>query len=700
MKIRRLFLIFSLSGIASAGAAVVNSPDGNIAVKLDVDGAGTPIYSVSYKDMPIILDSKLGLEAKEGEIADGYKIEFDEITSVDEMWEPVWGEFAQVRNNYNEILGHYRGDSGIAFDVRVRVFDDGVGFRYELSPMGGNCFLSVVGENTEFNFADDYTTFAIPGDYDTDEFLYTTSAISELGEKLPRFRHSESTLIDGLAIQTPVMMKHPEGKVYVNVHEAALVGYASMALDVDPSKKSFKSHLTPGQKGVSAYVHLPFHTPWRTLIIGDEACDILASQLIFNLNEPSKISDTSWIYAQKFVGVWWEMFLGGNSWAYSDDLSTQPGVTDYSKVEPNGRHSANTENVKKYIDFAAESGIKGVLVEGWNEGWESWTEGRKNRHFLFNKPYPDFDLEELVSYANERGVKLIMHHETSANAWDYERQLDTAFDFMNEHGYDAVKTGYVGYIIPRGEYHSSQMMVDHYIEVARKAAEHKIMVNSHEAVRPTGLIRTWPNWVAQESARGGEYEAMGGNPPEHTTILPFTRLKGGPMDYTPGLMETDLASWGYGNTSKPGTTIARQLALYLTMPSPLQMACDKPESYRKYADAFEFIKVVPVEWKNSIYVEAEPGDYITVARQDKNSDDWYIGAITDENSRIAKIKLDFLTKGEKYMATIYADGDDADYRNNPKSYKIYNTKVDCKSELKLTLAPGGGSAVRITRIEK
>ena len=679
--------------------AQLSSPDGDIVAAFDVDEAGHPVYSVTYKGLPIVKNCRLGLTAKEVAADSKYTMECSDIASVDETWHPVWGEYAEVRNNYNEMSAMFRCSSGLDFDVKIRVFDEGLGFRYELPLSHDNYFLSITGELTEFNFVDDYTVFAIPGDYDTDEFLYTTSPISDLDNRLPRSRHSESTLIDGLAVQTPLIMKHPEGKVYVNLHEAALVGYPAMALDVNPQQLSFVSHLTPGADGMKAYVQLPFCTPWRTMIISDDARNILASQLIYNLNEPSKIEDTSWIYPQKFIGVWWEMFVGYGSWAYSDDISTRPGVTDYASVKPSGRHAANNANVKKYIDFAAQSGIKSVLVEGWNEGWETWTEGRKNRHFLFDKAYPDFDVEELSRYAKERGVKLIMHHETSANAADYERQLDAAFDFMNKYGYDAVKTGYVGYIIPRGEHHSSQWMNDHYIEVVRRAAEHHIMVNSHEAVRPTGLMRTWPNWVAQESARGGEYEAMGGNPPEHTTLLPFTRLKGGPMDYTPGIMETDLASHGHGNSSHPGTTIARQLALYLTMPSPLQMACDRPDSYLKYADAFEFIKVVPVDWRTSVYLEAEPGDYITVARQDKNSEDWYIGAITDENSRTAKVKLDFLPKGKKYVATIYADGKDADYRTNPKSYNIYSKNVDCKSTLTLQLAPGGGAAVQLKAID-
>lgn len=679
----------------SMNASVVTSPNGNIQMTVEVDSSGQPVYSLNFKKRPVVKESKLGLQSKETQYIGGYTVSAGDVKEVDETWQPVWGEYSDIRNHYNECLFEFRGEGKSPYNVRVRVFDDGVGFRYELPAVNDN-FLSITDENTEFAFADDYTLFAIPGDYDTDEYLYTTAPISEIGTKMVRPKHSESTLIAGNAIQTPVMMKHPAGDLYVMLHEASLVNYPAMALDIDSGNKLFKSHLTPGADGMKAYVQLPFATPWRTLIVSDDARDILSSQLIYNLNEPSKIEDTSWIKPQKYMGVWWEMFPTQGTWSYSDDLTAQPGVSDYAKLKPNGHHSANTSNVMKYIDFASANGIPAVLVEGWNEGWESWTESRKNRHFLFDKPYPDFDVDSLQHYASSKGVKLIMHHETSANAADYERQLDSALKFMNEHGYEAVKTGYVGSIIPRGEHHSSQWTNDHYIEVARKAAEHKVMVNSHEAVRPTGLMRTWPNWLAQESARGGEYESMGGNPPEHTTILPFTRLKGGPMDYTPGLFETDLASYGAGNTSKPGTTLARQLALYLTMPSPIQMACDLPENYAKYSDAFQFIKDVPVEWKNSVYLEAEPGDYIVVARMDKNSDDWYLGAITDEMPREFTVNLSFLPTSKKYEATIYQDAADADYRSNGKAYKILTKTVDNKTKLKLKLAPGGGTAVKFT----
>lgn len=656
---------------------------------------------IEYKGLPVINQSRLGLNGKEASIADGYTATFEPVVEIDEIWEPVWGEFSKVRNHCNELIAHFKSPKGLNFDLRTRVFDNGVGFRYEVPQTGENYFLSLEGESTQFNLADDYTLFALPGDYDTDEPLYTTAPISQLAERMIRSPHSEETPIKGLAIQTPVMMKHPQGKVYMNIHEASLVGYPAMALDVNPQNTSFSAHLTPGADGMRGYLQLPFVTPWRTLIISDDARDILASQLIYNLNEPSEIEDTSWIKPQKYMGLWWEMFLGdkAGTWNYTDDLSTKPGITDYTKVKPNGRHAANTANVKKYIDFAAESGIPNLLVEGWNPGWETWTEGRKNRHFVFDQSYPDFDIDEIQKYAANKGVKLIMHNETSANATDYERQLDRAFKFMKDHGYDAVKTGYVGFINPRGEHHSSQWMVDHYIEVARRAAENRIMVNSHEAVRPTGLMRTWPNWVAQESARGGEFEAMGGNPPEHTAILPFTRLKGGPMDYTPGILELDLASYGMGSTSKPRSTLARQLALYITMPSPLQMAADTPDAYRRYSDAFQFIKGVPVEWDTSVYLEAEPGDYITVARKDKNSDDWYIGAITDENPRKSNIRLDFLPKGTKYIATIYEDGSDADYRTNPKSYRITSKEIVSGEKLPLNLASGGGTAVKISPIK-
>ena len=540
--------------------------------------------------------------------------------------------------------------------------------------------------------------FCIPGDYDTDEYLWSETTFSNLPEALGNYsKHSEAQRTGGNVIQTPMLIKTKgERPVYVNIHEAALVGYPAMLLDVDTEGFDMKASLVPDKLGVSGYLQLPFSTPWRTLIVSDDARDILASQLIYNLNEPCKIEDTSWIKPMKFMGVWWEMFTGNvKTWAYSDDFLAKPGVTDYSSLRSNGRHPANTENVKKYIDFASAHGIDAVLVEGWNEGWEDWASYRKNRQFLFDKAYPDFDVDELREYGKKKGVKLVMHHETAANAADYALQLDRAFQFMNDNNYDAVKTGYVGAIIPRSEHHTSQWMVDHVLDVAKCAADYHIMVDSHEAPRPTGLARTWPNWLAQESARGGEFESFGGNPPSHTCMLPFTRLKGGPMDYTPGLFQGDLSYYGEGKTSKAGTTLARQLALYLTMPSPMQMACDLPENYERFADAFRFIEDVPVDWSDSRYLEAEPNRYITVARKDKNSDDWYVGAITDDQRRTALIDFSFLPKGAKYEATIYEDAPDADYRTNPQAYRIRTVKVTDKTRLKQPLAPGGGVAIRV-----
>lgn len=693
-------LLLATLGLAAlpAVAESVSSPDGRIVFDLYADGAGHPVYTVSFKGREVIKPSQLGLTAKEARFGDSAVVTAGTVTSSDTTWKPVWGEYADIREHYNEraytITDSRNPKQKMA--VRVRVFDDGLGFRYELPDDSGFNCLTLIGEGTRFRLAQDMTSYVIPGDYDTDERLYTTVAVSELGTALKQSEHGESTLIPGLAVQTPVMLKSKEGDLYVNIHEAALKGYGSMALDVDPDSLTFTSHISPDVHGVTGYVQMPFTTPWRTLIIGDKGTDILASQLIYNLNEPSKIKDTSWIKPQKFMGVWWEMFTGGKTWAYSDDRLAKPGITDYNALKPNGHHPANTENVKRYIDFAAANGIPAVLVEGWNEGWEDWTGYIKNRQFLFDKAYPDFDVYELRDYARSKGVSLIMHHETSANAADYERQLDRAFDFMKEHGYNSVKTGYVGKVIPRSETHSTQWMVDHYNHVAERAADYGIMIDSHEAVRPTGMGRTWPNWMAQESARGGEYESMGGNTPEHTVILPFTRLKGGPMDYTPGLFENDMSYYGKGNTSHGGTTLARQLALYLTMYSPLQMVCDLPENYERFPDAFQFIKDVPVEWKDTRYLEGEPGDFITVARLDKNSDDWYVGTITDENPRTAAVSLDFLPAG-KYTATIYEDAPGASYDKNPQLYRIRTVNVTPKNRLKLNLASGGGAVVRIVR---
>ena len=687
------------SAAGYAMAAEQSSPSGALRLTVDLNGDGQPVYSLQYKGKPIIEESLLGLTADEMDFTGGFRITGCDTSSVDQTWTPVWGEYAQVRDNYNELAVNLSGGTPERhMTLRFRVFDDGLGFRYELPLQDNANYLTLRDESTEFGFTADHTMWCIPGDYDTDEYLWAETSFSKLPEALAGYgRHSEAQRTGGTTIQTPLLLKSAD-PVYVNVHEAALVGYPAMLLDVDTEGNRMKAHLVPDRLGVKAYLQLPFNTPWRTLIVSDDARDILASQLVLNLNEPCKIEDTSWIRPMKFVGVWWEMFTGTQkTWAYSDDYRAKPGVTDYSALPSNGRHPANTENVKRYIDFASAHGIDGVLVEGWNEGWEDWCSYRKNRQFLFDKAYPDFDVEGLRDYAAEKGVQLIMHHETAANAVDYERQLDRAFQFMKDNNYHAVKTGYVGAIIPRSEHHTSQWMVDHANYVIDKAADYRIMIDSHEAPRPTGICRTYPNWLAQESARGGEFESMGGNPPSHTCILPFTRLKGGPMDYTPGLFETRLSTYGEGKTGQAMTTLARQLALYLTMPSPMQMACDLPQNYERFPDAFRFIEDVPVDWKDSRYLEAEPARYITVARQDKNSDDWYIGAITDETPRTAEVSLDFLPKGEKYEVTVYEDAPDADWKENPQAYRIRTLKADSKTRLRLNLASGGGAAVRIAK---
>ena len=693
-----------LTAVFSMTAAEITSPNGEITLNVDVNSQGQPYYNLSYKGKPVITDSRLGLAAKEAKFTDKFKILSTDTASFNETWHPVWGEYEDIVNHYNQMLVKMENTNGLLMNVCFRVFDDGMGFRYEFPRQDKANYLAVENEVTEFNFPADNTMWVIPGDYDTDEYLFTETRLSNVTDALKAYNgiHTESQRVEELesTVQTPLLAKTDDG-LYVNIHEAALIGYPAMQLDVDTATYSLKSHLTPDKLGVRGYLQLPFNTPWRTIIVSDDARDILASQLVLNLNEPSKIEDTSWIKPMKFIGVWWEMFTGKQkTWAYSDDYRAKPGVTDYTTLKPNGRHPANTENVKKYIDFAAKHGIDGVLVEGWNEGWEDWASYRKNRQFLFDKPYPDFDLPYLRDYAKEKGVKLIMHHETAANAQDYERQLETAFKFMKDNNYDAVKTGYVGAIIPRSEHHTSQWMVDHAQYVIEKAADYEIMIDSHEAPRPTGLIRTYPNWLAQESARGGEFESMGGNPPSHTALLPFTRLKGGPMDYTPGLFQTDLSYYGEGKTGKAMTTLARQLALYLTMPSPMQMAADLPENYERFPDAFQFIEDVPVEWKNSVYLEAEPARYITVARKDKNSEDWYVGAITDDSAREAVIDLSFLEPGVKYEAVIYADAPDAHWDTNPQAYTITKKNVTSKTKLKQKLAPGGGAAIQIKPVNK
>ncbi len=714
-----IFAIFAAGALGASGAEYLTSPDGRLRAEVWTNDSGTPMYSLTFDGDTVVRPSRLGLLGDRYDFDRWFDIASTERSSVDTVWRPVWGEFAEVRDNHNELavllredMSRRTGNEVVAekvpkeFVIRFRLFNDGLGFRYEFPNQGGWPYLRVKKELTEFNLPESPMMYCIPGDNNTDEYLWTIAPMDSLETAFRAYgNHTESNRLPELSVQTPLLMKMRTGRkdvkpLYVNIHEADLRDYGVLNLAVDTVANSLTSRVIEDKMGYVAYFELPFHTPWRTVMVADNAPGILASQLVYNLNEPCAIGDTSWIKPQKYVGVWWEMFLGdGRTWAYSDSITARPG-TDYTRVKPNGRHAANAANVRRYIDFAAENGIPGVLVEGWNEGWEDWTSYRKNRHFDFTKAYPDFPVDSLTAYAASRGVKLIMHHETGANAADYDFQMDSAFRFMNRHGYEAVKTGYVGELIPRSENHGSQWFVDHVLRVAKKAADYHIMVDSHEAPRPTGLGRTYPNWMAQESARGTEFEAMQGNPPYHTTVLPFTRLKGGPMDYTPGIFEPRMSTYGGQYTHNCGTTLARQLALYLTMPSPFQMVCDLPENYRKHPDAFEFIKAVPVDWKDSRYIAAEPGDYITVARQDKHSDDWYVGAITDENAREAEIPLDFLTPGVTYEATIYADAPDADWQTNPVAYHISTKKVTSRSRLRQRLAPGGGCAIRLVPLPR
>ena len=683
------------------------SRNGKVVVGFGIDN-GRPYYTVQYGKKDVIKKSFLGLELakskhaskgmEETNLMDGFEITEIQKTSFDETWKPVWGETSEIRNHYNEMLVHLlQPTNNRKIMVRFRVYDDGVGFRYEFPQQKELNYFVIKEEHTQFAMAGDHKAWWLPGDYDTQEQETQESKLSEIRSRFREavnWNNSTVSVFSETGVQTSLQMKSDDG-LYINLHEAACVNYPTMHLNLDDKSMVFESWLTPDATGMKGYMQTPCETPWRTIIVSDDARDMLSSNLILNLNEPCKIEDTSWIHPTKYIGVWWEMIVGKNSWNYTDEFpSVQLGKTDYSKAKPNGRHGATTENVKKYIDFAAENGIDQVLVEGWNVGWEDWYGHSKDYVFDFVTPYPDFDIDYLNKYAHEKGVKLMMHHETSSSTQNYERHLEAAFNLMNKYGYDAVKTGYVGDIIPRGEHHFSQSMNNHYMHVVKEAAKHRIMVNAHEAVRPTGLCRTYPNMVGNESARGTEYEAFGGSRPDHTVILPFTRLQGGPMDYTPGILETQLKTWS-DNTSYVRTTLVGQLALYVTMYSPLQMAADLPENYKKFNDAFQFIKDVPCDWSQSIYLEAEPADYITVARQNKNSNDWYIGGKCDENGHKSVLKLDFLDKDYVYDCTIYADAKDADYKNNPKAYKITHKKVKKGDVLKLTMAPGGGFAVSL-----
>ena len=710
--------------ILSNGQQLV-SPDGNLVMNFSLTTNGAPAYDLYYKGKPVIKTSTLGLELKQEDpnaqtdfqlsgpkkiegleakanLMNGFTVAQTQTSSFDETWTPVWGEESQIRNHYNELavtLDQPQNKRQIV--IRFRLFNDGLGFRYEFPQQKELNYFVIKEEHSQFAMAGDHTAFWIPGDYDTQEYDYTTSRLSEIRGLMKQAitPNSSQTPFSPTGVQTALMMKTDDG-LYINLHEAALVDYSCMHLNLDDKNLVFESWLTPDAKGDKGYMQTPCRSPWRTIIVSDDARDILASRITLNLNEPCKLTDTSWIKPTKYIGIWWDMITGKGTWAYTNDLySVHLGETDYSKTKPNGTHSANTENVKRYIDFAAANGFDAVLVEGWNIGWEDWFGNSKDYVFDFVTPYPDFDVQEIHRYAAEKGVEMIMHHETSSSVRNYERHMDNAYRFMVDNGYHAVKSGYVGDIIPRGEHHYGQWMVNHYLYAVDKAADYKIMVNAHEAVRPTGLCRTYPNLIANESARGTEYEAFGGNHVNHTTILPFTRLIGGPMDYTPGIFETDCSKMTPSNTSRARTTLARQLALYVTMYSPLQMAADIPENYQRFPDAFQFIKDVAIDWDESKYLEAEPGEYITIARRAKGTDDWYIGCTAGYNGHKSELVLDFLTPGKKYEATIYADAKDAHWETNPQAYTITHKKVTNKSKLKLTAAVGGGYAISIKEIK-
>ena len=755
-KVRKQAMMVFLSFIicnpfSSIAAQTVKSPDGNIALTFSMDGT-RPQYEMTYKGKAVVRPSHLGLELArdkhasrgmdETDLMDGFTIKDTKTTTFDETWKPVWGETATIRNHYNELAVTLRQDalqdqgrqvsSGRADDnpreiiIRFRVYDDGIGFRYEFPQQQDLNYFLIKEERTEFAMAGDHTAWWLPGDYDTQEQETQQTRLSEIRGRMKEavnWDNSSVAVFSETGVQTSLQMKTDDG-LYINIHEAACVDYATMHLElVDAETKhlttqlgggsnrytpnpeafaypmpgvfTFVSHLTPDATGLKGCMQTPCTSPWRTVMVSDDARGMLSSNLILNLNEPCALDDTSWIHPTKYCGVWWEMIVGKSSWAYTWDFpSVHLDNIDYSKTRPNGTHGANNEKVRRYIDFAAANGLDQVLVEGWNVGWEDWANMWKRDVFDFVTPYPDFDIKALNDYAHSKGVRLMMHHETSSSTQNYERHIKEAYDQMNKYGYDAVKTGYVGDIIPRGDHHYSQSMNNHYLYVVKEAAKHHIMVNGHEAVRPTGLCRTYPNLVGNESARGTEYEAFGGSRPDHTVILPFTRLQGGPMDYTPGILETQLATWSE-NKNFVHTTLVGQLALYVTMYSPLQMAADLPENYAKFMDAFQFIRDVACDWDDSKYLEAEPADYITVARKAKGTDNWFIGGKCDEQGHKSVIKLDFLDKGKKYDCTIYADAKDAHYEHNPKAYTIIRRTVKKGDILKLTEAPGGGFAVSL-----
>lgn len=696
-----------LSASASLGATeVLTSPDGRLQLSFDLTADGTPTYKMDYNNKPVIATSRLGLELKnQKSLLDGFKMERVSRSSFDETWQPVWGEQSSIRNHYNEMAvclsqpddnGHLR-----EMIVRFRLYDDGVGFRYEWPAQDNFTYFTIKEERTEFAMTGDHTAYWIPGDYDTQEYDYTISRLSEVREKMPAVKFSynvSSTVFSDTGVQTSLQLKTDDG-IYLNIHEAACVDYSTMHLNLDEKRMVLTSWLTPDARGDKGYLMAPCHSPWRTVMVTSTATAALDSKLILNLNEPCKLEDTSWIHPTKYMGVWWEMIVGKSSWAYSNASAVNLDSIDYKTMKPNGIHGANNDNVKRYIDFAAENGFDQLLVEGWNIGWEDWFGHEKDYVFDFVTPNHDFDIAMLNDYAHSKGIKLMMHHETSGSLRNYERHLDAAYSLMNKYGYDAVKSGYVGNMVPRGEYHYGQWANNHYLYCVKEAAKHKIMVNAHEATRPTGLCRTYPNLVGNESARGTEYQQSAGIMPHHVTILPFTRLQGGPMDYTPGIFCMDVSKLNPENHGHVNATLCNQLALYVTLYSPLQMAADVPENYMRYADAFRFIKDVAVDWDESRYLAAEPGEYIIAARREKGGQRWFVGGVTNEDARTMTVDFSFLTKGQKYMATIYADAKDADYETNPEKYVISRRVVTAKDKEKIFMARGGGFAISLMPVD-
>lgn len=696
-----------LSASASLGATeVLTSPDGRLQLSFNLSADGTPTYKMDYNNKPVIATSRLGLELKnQKSLLDGFKMERVSRSSFDETWQPVWGEQSSIRNHYNEMAvclsqpddnGHLR-----EMIVRFRLYDDGVGFRYEWPAQDNFTYFTIKEERTEFAMTGDHTAYWIPGDYDTQEYDYTISRLSEVREKMPAVKFSynvSSTVFSDTGVQTSLQLKTDDG-IYLNIHEAACVDYSTMHLNIDEKRMVLTSWLTPDARGDKGYLMAPCHSPWRTVMVTSTATAALDSKLILNLNEPCKLEDTSWIHPTKYMGVWWEMIVGKSSWAYSNASAVNLDSIDYKTMKPNGIHGANNDNVKRYIDFAAENGFDQLLVEGWNIGWEDWFGHEKDYVFDFVTPNPDFDIAMLNDYAHSKGIKLMMHHETSGSLRNYERHLDAAYSLMNKYGYDAVKSGYVGNMVPRGEYHYGQWANNHYLYCVKEAAKHKIMVNAHEATRPTGLCRTYPNLVGNESARGTEYQQSAGIMPHHVTILPFTRLQGGPMDYTPGIFCMDVSKLNPENHGHVNATLCNQLALYVTLYSPLQMAADVPENYMRYADAFRFIKDVAVDWDESRYLAAEPGEYIIAARREKGGQRWFVGGVTNEDARTMTVDFSFLTKGQKYMATIYADAKDADYETNPEKYVISRRVVTAKDKEKIFMARGGGFAISLMPVD-